>query len=131
MDTKVEERVKEQELSQNTKITHEMAAQAAKMIHQGKKRQEVTTFLNTKSLNDVEAKDLIDALAKALRIQYRGAIKSGILWTTGGGIVTLATFLWASSKPNGGTYLVALGAVIFGLLDIGRGLLGMAKMKNY
>jgi len=131
MDNKVEERVKDQELSQNTKITQAIASEAAKMIHLGKKRQEVSTFLATKGLNDIEARDLINGLAKALQAQYMKGVKSGILWVIGGGALTAFTYYKAASTSGGGHYLVAWGAVIFGLFDIVRGLMGYYKTNNY
>ena len=51
----------------------------------------------------------------------------GLLWAGGGTAVTVFTYLNASA---GGTYLVAWGAVIFGIVDILRGLFGLAKVSG-
>lgn len=42
----------------------------------------------------------------------------GALWFFGGIIVTVATF---SAASNGGTYVVAWGAIIFGAIQFFRG----------
>lgn len=69
-----------------------------------------------------------------VNIQYRQAMAKagrkkmlvGFLWAAGGGAVTAFTYL---SSSNGGTYVVAWGAMIFGVYDIIRGLLVWVKYR--
>ena len=51
----------------------------------------------------------------------------GVLWAVGGTLVTFFTYVNASA---GGTYLVAWGAIIFGIVDMIRGLVGLAKVAG-
>jgi hypothetical protein len=46
----------------------------------------------------------------------------GGLWCLGGILVTAATYGAASNNPNGGSYVVAWGAIIFGAMQFFRGL---------
>jgi hypothetical protein len=46
----------------------------------------------------------------------------GGLWCIGGTIVTAVTYGAASNSPNGGSYVVAWGAIIFGAIQFFRGL---------
>ena len=62
--------------------------------------------------------------------KYKRHMVSGILWFVGGIIVTIATLAAAASKQEGGTYLVAWGAIIFGLIDFFVGLSGWLKYKD-
>jgi len=41
----------------------------------------------------------------------------GLLWFTGGALVTGVTFANASSKSDGGTFIVAWGAIVTGLIQ--------------
>src|SRR6185295_15854679 len=46
----------------------------------------------------------------------------GALWCGGGLLVTFLTYGAATSDPNGGTYVVAWGAIVFGAIQFFRGL---------
>ena len=48
----------------------------------------------------------------------------GVLWAVGGTLVTVATYEAAS---EGETYVVAWGAILFGIFDFFRGLFGWLK----
>jgi hypothetical protein len=52
----------------------------------------------------------------------------GALWVVGGTAVTLITYGAASS--GGGTYIVAWGAILYGLFDFIRGLIGWNKYRE-
>ena len=45
----------------------------------------------------------------------------GAIWFFGGSVVTLVTYLSASSSPYGGHYVIAYGAIIFGITQFFRG----------
>lgn len=59
--------------------------------------------------------------SELLAKQYAGKMVSGLLWAIGGTIVTVATYEAAS---EGGTYFIAWGAIVFGIIDFFRGLFG-------
>lgn len=54
----------------------------------------------------------------------------GLLWTIGGIVVTVGTYLSAAQNPNGGRYFIAWGAILFGVLDFFVGLAGWIKYKQ-
>lgn len=64
---------------------------------------------------------------QAMASQYKRHMLYGILWAAGGVAVTIATY--AAASP-GGVYIVAWGAVIFGIIDFFRGLFGWLKYKD-
>lgn len=45
----------------------------------------------------------------------------GIIWFVGGSAVTLFSYLSAASSPYGGHYIIAYGAIIFGIAQFFRG----------
>jgi hypothetical protein len=46
----------------------------------------------------------------------------GLAWCIGGIAVTVATYAMAANGPGGGTYVVAWGAIIFGMIRFFKGL---------
>jgi hypothetical protein len=54
----------------------------------------------------------------------------GALWAVGGTAATVGTLVSASHKSGGGTYFVAWGAIIFGIIDFIRGLTGWLKYRQ-
>ena len=69
---------------------------------------------------------------KVLADKYARHMIYGILWAVGGTVVTVATYTAAS---NGGTYFVAWGAIVFGIIDFFRGWYGWitcsSSVNNY
>lgn len=64
---------------------------------------------------------------QAMASQYKRHMLYGILWAGGGTAVTIATYEAASA---GGFFIVAWGAIIFGIVDFFRGLFGWLKYKD-
>jgi len=62
------------------------------------------------------------ALKKAHREKAKKRMIRGSLWTVGGIIVTILTYMFASQL--GGTYFIFYGAIIFGFIDFIIGLAG-------
>lgn len=62
----------------------------------------------------------------ALASAYAKHMAYGALWAIGGTVVTAITYEAAS---NGGTYVVAWGAILFGIIDFFRGLFGWLKYR--
>jgi hypothetical protein len=59
--------------------------------------------------------------------KYKRRMLSGLAWGVGGAIVTAVTYSAASSNPGGGTYVVAGGAIVFGIYDFFAGLFGLMR----
>jgi len=64
---------------------------------------------------------------QAMAAQYKRHMLYGILWAGGGTAVTIATYEAAS---QGGWFIVAWGAIIFGIIDFFRGLFGWLKYRD-
>jgi hypothetical protein len=62
--------------------------------------------------------------------KYKRRMVYGVLWTVGGTVVTVGTLLSAASRSGGGTYFIAWGAIIFGIVDFIRGLVGWLKYRQ-
>ncbi len=54
--------------------------------------------------------------------QYARHMIFGLLWAVGGTVITVATYSAASN--GGGRYVIAWGAIVFGIIDFFRGLIG-------
>ncbi len=64
---------------------------------------------------------------EALASKYARRMLYGVLWAVGGTIVTVVAYEAASP---GGTYIIAWGAIVFGIIDFFRGLFGWLKYKT-
>lgn len=51
----------------------------------------------------------------------------GTLWAIGGTVVTAVTY---SAASGGGVYVIAWGAIVFGIIDFFIGLFGWLKYKD-
>ncbi len=65
---------------------------------------------------------------KSLADKYVKHMLSGLIWAVGGTVVTAATY--GAASDGGGTYVVAWGAIVFGLYDFFKGLFGWMKYKE-
>ena len=54
----------------------------------------------------------------------------GALWCIGGLLVTVVSYLSAARSPYGGTYVVALGAIVYGVWLVFQGLSGRNAMSS-
>ncbi len=59
-------------------------------------------------------------------------MRKGIIWFVGGSAVTLFSYLAAISSPYGGHYVIAYGAIIFGIVQFfqGRAAAGRINTKE-
>lgn len=64
---------------------------------------------------------------QTMAAQYKRHMLYGILWAAGGTAVTIGTYEAAS---EGGWYIVAWGAIIFGVIEFFRGLFGWLKYRD-
>lgn len=116
---------------------------AADLSRRLKPKAIVNGMVRFRKIPEARAQELMDAADKAFQEmaaspQGRKVLASknarlmgiGFLWAVGGAIVTAVSYSAASSSPTGGRYIVAWGAVLFGIFDIIRGFIGWMKYKD-
>ncbi len=125
-------------------VTPEQALQAifdftAEQLHQGRSSAGVERKLVERGVEPAAAKSIVANLkaarANAIRearseayakVGTRAVIVGG-LWFLGGVTVTLLTYDAAVNSPQGGGFLVAWGAILYGGLRLVRGIALLAK----
>jgi hypothetical protein len=70
-----------------------------------------------------------DALKRAQRSAGLRAMGFGALFFLGGSGFTIYSYMSATSNPSGGRYVVTWGAIIFGAIRFGRGLILFLKNR--
>jgi hypothetical protein len=112
----------EQELT-DQQIAEAVYGYAAERMHAGQDSMQIKMELMQKGLDAQTADTVVDGLFQARSSAARGAgmrnMAFGSLWCIGGTVVTVVTL---SMAANGGTYVVAWGAIVFGALQFLRGL---------
>ena len=101
--------------------------EALRQLHSGKSGTTAGTTaritLTNAGMPERQAADIVHGLttriAEEKRKQANKDILRGALWCGGGLIVTMVTYSMAS---GGGSYVVAWGAIIFGAIQLIRGL---------
>ncbi len=109
-------------------------AVAASLV-QGTGKDKIVKELVKQGWNADEAADYVNAVEqsvndyknspegrKVIAGKYKRHMIWGLVWAVGGTIVTAATYSAASEK--GGHYVIAWGAILFGVVDFFRGLFG-------
>lgn len=103
----------------------------ANRFSEGKQRREIMDDLEAIGCPSDFANKIInlgEELKKELfRNAAKGAMIAGVASAFFGGLITWATYLWASSSENGGYFIVAYGAIVFGILQFGRGLINYLR----
>jgi hypothetical protein len=121
-------------------FTQEMLNNVVQQLAQGKQPARIIKELEKQGWSKENATTLVDQGQQALKAyqespegrqamasKYKRAMLFGVLWTVGGIIATVISVNVASS---GGTYFVFWGAVIFGIYDFIRGLIGWLKYRD-
>ena len=106
----------------------------------GKSQEQITKDLVKQGWPEESAMNFVQNISVALEqykespegkhilaSKYKRHMIYGLLWTIGGTAITIATF---SAASGGGFYIVAWGAIIWGIIDFFRGLFGWLKYKN-
>jgi hypothetical protein len=105
---------------------------AASQVVSGKKKSQVETALLEKGLDAESAKIVTANVFKmrgdAISAAGKKNMLYGLLWCIGGAIVTAATYQMAANSPNGGSYVVAWGAIVFGGIQFLRGAAQAARL---
>ena len=82
----------------------------------------------SQGLSSREAIAIVDCeyrlYSKAMRALSLRRIRNGLLWAIGGAVVTVGTFVLIR-----GHFILAYGAVIWGLYDVGRGVVGLVRFR--
>jgi hypothetical protein len=103
---------------------HQQAFRAAtQQLQSGRSTTTAVLTLTSAGVNEKDATDFVIAankrITEAKRKQASRDILYGSLWCGGGLIVTMVTYGMAT---GGGSYMVAWGAIIFGAIQLFRGL---------
>lgn len=118
----------------------ELTNAVASELAEGKKPDVVVNELVKRGWPKEDAGAFVQKVARALA-EYRQAPEArqmlasryarhmlyGALWAIGGTVVTVWTYTAAAS---GGTYVVAWGAIAFGIFDFFRGLFGWLRYQS-
>lgn len=64
---------------------------------------------------------------RVMASKYKRRMLYGALWAVGGTLVTTITY---SAASGGGVYIIAWGAILFGIIDFFVGLFGWLKYKD-
>jgi hypothetical protein len=101
----------------------EVYQRAAKLANEGKSKDKIQTELNAMGLNQETASVVIENVFRMRKKAHREAgarnILVGAAWCVGGIAVTALTYQMAS---GGGTFIVAWGAILFGGIQLVKGL---------
>jgi hypothetical protein len=98
----------------------------AKLMKQGWLRDKAMAFVND---TEQRINEILGSPEKRREQaqEYGQQVLHGFLWMAGGVMVSVVTYAMASSSPSGGVYVVAWGAILFGLIKAIRGLVGGMK----
>ena len=109
-----------------------LANSIATALMQGRKQPDIVKELVKQGIPAQEAESFVSEVARGVddfkqtpeyaemrRAKGKKHLLVGSLWCIGGAVVTVATF---SAASNGGTYVVAWGAILFGAIEAIAGL---------
>ena len=104
-------------------IVREVYEFAAQQMESGMSDQQIRNSLIENGLDRESAMIVVSNLVKmrseAIGAAARKEMLYGALWCIGGTAVTVGTY---SITPNGGPFIIAFGAIIFGVIQFFRGL---------
>lgn len=122
------------------KAIQNLAEAVAQDLAKGSRKEKIVKNLAKKGFPESEAMQFVGTIEREME-QYKNSpagrqemakkyarhMLFGFLWAAGGTIVTVATYNAAS---GGGTYVIAWGAILFGIIDFFRGLFGWLKYRD-
>lgn len=122
---------------QERKAFEDLSEAVAERLATGKSKEAIVKDLLADGFEEADALQFVNHVEQALNgyqespegraalaSQYSRHMLYGALWAIGGTVVTVATYEAASA---GGTYVVAWGAILFGIIDFFRGLFGWLR----
>ncbi len=95
---------------------------ARKLIKQGWPKESAVEIVNDIK-NGIESPEWRQMMAS----KFKRHMVYGVLWAIGGIAVTIITYVTSSIS---GVYLIAWGAILWGLIDFFRGLVGWLKFRK-
>ena len=105
---------------------------AASQVVSGKNKSQVEMALLESGLDAESAKivttNVFRMRGDAICAAGKKNMLHGLLWCIGGVLVTAATYQMAASSSNGGTFVVAWGAIVFGGIQFLRGAAQAARL---
>jgi hypothetical protein len=123
-----------------TDVVDQLAGHVATLLAQGQSQEKVAKILVEQGWEDETARKFVQSVAaaledyrnspegrQALASKYLKHIGFGALWFIGGGLFTAVTY--GSAASGGGTYVVAYGAIIAGVIEFCWGLFGYLKHR--
>lgn len=109
-------------------IVKAVYAYAAEEMRNDVPNDKIKASLVERGLSEDVAASVVSDLAKAksdlIRETGNKNMLYGALWAIGGTVVTMATY---SAAKGGGTYIVAWGAILFGIVQFFQGLSQASK----
>ncbi len=126
----------ESQTREEQKAIDELSETVASDLAEGKSQEHVVSELVKQDWSEEWATQFVSQVERSMsKVRVRNAKASqyarhmiyGTLWVIGGTVVTAATYQAAS---EGGTYLIAWGAILFGGIDFLRGLFGWLKYSS-
>lgn len=105
----------------------------AEQLNAGQNARQIESMLVAQGADPGVAASLVAEVKKlrsnAIRADGFKNLGIGALWCVGGIIVTAVSYSMAASSASGGSYLVTWGAVIFGGIQMLRGLFRILSGK--
>lgn len=98
---------------------------AKELIKQGWPEESTTIFVGNVKQAIEQYKESPEG-RQIMASKYKRHMLYGFLWAAGGTVVTIATY---SAAGGGGFYIIAWGAILFGIIDFLRGLFGWLKYR--
>jgi hypothetical protein len=122
------------------KAVEGLAEAVAEDLAKGIRKEKIVKNLVKQGLPESEAMQFVGSIEREIELyknspagrqemakKYARHMLFGFLWAAGGTIVTAATYQAAS---GGGTYVIAWGAILFGIIDFFWGLFGWLKYRD-
>ncbi|NIS68518.1 MAG: hypothetical protein GTO12_06055 [Proteobacteria bacterium] len=133
----------EQLTPEQEKAIKAVSEAVASALAEGRSKEKVVKDLVKQDWPEVTAIEFVDRIEQEVS-QYRNSpewrqtmargyarhMLYGLLWACGGTVFTIVTYVAALSRPSGGVYFVAWGAIVFGVIDFCRGLVGWLKYRG-
>ncbi len=115
----------EQITAEQQQMVDQIYAYAADLlVRQNKPDYEVVHLLQQRGLNEANAQVIVNNIVDQVTIAKKRKAKKdmlyGALWCVGGIIITVGTY---SAASNGGSYVITWGAIIFGGIQLFKGIL--------
>lgn len=111
-----------EEMSQD-EVVQALYQFAAEKMRDGASNQQIQAALMEQGVDQESAEIIVSQLSEARDAQLKEAAQKnmmfGALWCIGGIVVTVLTY---SAASEGGSYVVAWGAIIFGAIQFFRGM---------